>query len=110
MNDLPDEPKADPEDVPSGNASARPWLRALAASLPGARPALRAVNQLSSSLGYPGLAGVVALCGVVVVAVWIAGSEPASTTAQIRPMALHGPRGVPSSHCCIWLLDRLPVS
>ena len=90
MNDLPGEPKADPEDVPSGNASARPWLRALAASLPGVAGAW-AVNQLSSSLGYPGLAGVVALCGVVVVAVWIRDLNPRARLPRYAPWLFMAP-------------------
>src|ERR1700722_19319685 len=61
-----------------------PWLRTLAASLPGVACGW-AINQFSSSLGYSGLAGVVALTGVVGVAVWIRGLNPRARLPRYAP-------------------------
>lgn len=84
MSNLLDEPGADPEGTPADKTPVRPWLRTLATSLPSIAGAW-AVNQFSSSLGYPGLTGIVALSGVVVAAVWIRGLDPRARLPRYAP-------------------------
>lgn len=44
-----------------------------------------AVNDVSGTVGYPGLAGAVALSGVVTAAVWIRGLDPRARLARYAP-------------------------
>ena len=80
MSDLLDEPGAKPENAPADKAenparSTRSWLGRLALCLAPLSVDM-AVNHFSGSLGYPGLAGVLALTGVVAAAAWIRGLNP----------------------------------
>lgn len=84
MSDLPDEPRVGPEGTTADKVPVRPWLRTLATFLPSATSGW-AINQFSSSLGYPGLAGIAALSGVLVVAVWIRGLDPRARLPRYAP-------------------------
>lgn len=80
MSDLLDESGARPENAPPDKAEnpARPgrsWLGRLAMFLASIAGEV-AVNDFSGSLGYPGLAGVVALTAVVAATAWIRGLNP----------------------------------
>lgn len=80
MNDLLDVPGAKPENRSADKAenparSTRSWLGRLALCLAPIAGEM-AVNDFSGSLGYPGLAGVVALTGVVAAAAGIRGLNP----------------------------------
>lgn len=84
MRDLLDKPKVDPEGTPAEKAPARPWLRTLATSLSTIAGAW-AVDQFGSSLGYPGIAGIVALAGVMAAAAWIRALNPRARLPRYAP-------------------------
>ena len=89
MSDLVDEPKARAENAPADKAEsphrpARPWLGRLATYLASFAGGM-AVNDFSSSLGYHGLAGAVALSGVVAAATWIRGLNPRARLPRYAP-------------------------
>lgn len=80
LNDLPTEPDAGHDTGPANegsnhHGSARPWLGRLSTYIASFAGGM-AVNDVSGSLGYHGLAGAFALAGVVTAAVWIRGLDP----------------------------------
>jgi hypothetical protein len=80
VSDLPDGPGTRPGNASVERAenparSTRSWLGRLALCLASIAGEM-AVSAFSGSLGYPGLAGVVALTGVVAAAAWIRGLNP----------------------------------
>jgi hypothetical protein len=65
-------------------APAHAWLGKLATYIASFAGGM-AVNDVSGTVGYPGLAGAVALSGVVTAAVWIRGLDPHARLARYAP-------------------------
>lgn len=82
-----------PEDRPAvGEQGPRTWLGRLSAAIAGLAGGMT-VNDVSGSLGYHGLAGVIALAGVVMAAVWIRGLDPRARLSRRSPQLFLIPAG-----------------
>lgn len=87
-------------DVPTGRTDgssselrpARGWLGRLSTGIAGFSGGM-AVNDISGSLGYRGLAGAVALSGVVTAAVWIRGLDPRARLPRYASWVFLAPAG-----------------
>lgn len=87
LSDLPASPDPHPGTSP---ADKLPWLAKLATYL-ASFAAGAAVNDLSTTLGYHGLAGAIALLGVVTAATWIRGLDPRARLPRGAPWLFLAP-------------------
>lgn len=87
MSDPPASP--DPPPGPSPGRK-RPWLGRLSTCLASFAGGV-AVNDLSGPLGYNGLAGAIALLGVITAATWIRGLDPRARLPRRAPWLFLAP-------------------
>lgn len=71
------------EDATTRQSPARPWLVQVSTGL-ASFAAGAAVNDISATIGYHGLAGAVALLAVITTATWVKGLDP---SARLRRRA-----------------------
>lgn len=76
----------------SGHRPARTWLGRLATYIASFAGGM-AANDLSGTLGYPGLAGAISFLGVVTAALWIRKLDPCAPLARYAPRLFLVPAG-----------------